>query len=275
MKEYICIKLTANPDLQEILMAITDNPAIEVYEETPDALLCYLPKNLWTQELKNELETNLEPFSIIAEISEIPYTNWNKEWERNFNPIQVNDFVGIRADFHLELNNVRYDLVINPVMAFGTGHHETTYQMIEMMEDIPFKNKTVLDYGCGTGVLGILASKMGASSIEGNDITEESIINTKINCEINAVSNFKVFMGELDLFSGKLYDIILANINRNVLLESAGQLYNLLKPGGCLLISGYLPEDKDIIEKNFSQAGFYKHSFSQKGNWLCHKWFKQ
>ncbi len=275
MNEYICIKILAEPEMQEIIIATVDDPSIEVYEETEEALLCFLPKESWTVKLQQHFENTLGDFNLSFEISEIPYTNWNETWESNFHPIEVGDFVGIRADFHPAFENVTFDLVINPKMAFGTGHHETTFQMIEMMRDIDFNDKQVLDYGCGTGILGILASKLGAKHVLGNDITEESIINTTENCKINGVKNFEVKLGTLDIFKGNVFDVILANINRNVLLDSASELYNMLNSDGFILLSGYMPEDLEIIESCFIKNGFCLIKHSVKGYWLCHKLAKQ
>lgn len=275
MKDYKCIKIICPPDVQELMLAAVDDDDFEVYEQTDEALLCYLPEEKLTDEKLKGIETLIHSFGWHYEISNIPYKNWNEAWEQNFEPIRVDDFVGVRAEFHKAFDNVRFDLVINPKMAFGTGHHETTYQMMEMMQTIDFKAKSVLDYGCGTGILGILAAKLSAAIIEGNDITEESIENTIENCSINKVDNFTVSLGKLDLYDGKVFDIILANINRNVLLESANALFQNMSHDGHLLTSGYMPEDQTLIEECYTEAGFRMESMTQKAYWLCHHWVKQ
>ena len=256
MKEYSCLKVLCSGDQQEIVMAVMNDEIIEVFEETPDSLLCYMQTDLLTKDKMDEIVQVLTDFNLEYELTAIPYVNWNETWESNFHPIQVHDFVGIRADFHPAFDNVRFDLIINPKMAFGTGHHETTFQMISMMQDIDFNNKKVLDYGCGTGILGIVASKLGAWQVSGNDITDESIINTIENCKINQVNNFKVVLGELEFFKNDNFDIILANINRNVLLDSAETLSHILSNNGILLLSGYMPEDQKVIEECFVNVGF-------------------
>lgn len=275
MKEYTCLKIFCPGDQQEIVMAVMNDEIIEVFEETPDSLLCYMQSDLLTKEKMLEITQVFADFSLKYELTTIPYINWNETWESNFHPIQVHDFVGIRADFHPAFENVRFDLIINPKMAFGTGHHETTFQMIDMMQGIDFNNKKVLDYGCGTGILGIVASKLGAAQVSGNDITDESILNTIENCKVNHVNNFKVELGELELFKNDNFDIILANINRNVLQDSAITLSHILRNNGILLLSGYMPEDQAIIEECFVNAGFKIINHTQKGYWLCHKLTKQ
>ncbi|MBL7830431.1 MAG: 50S ribosomal protein L11 methyltransferase [Saprospiraceae bacterium] len=275
MKDYVCIKIECTPDIQEILMAIIDDPVIEVYEETEDALLCFLPKHELTPAKLSEINEQVESFNLSTEITSIPYVNWNETWEKNFHPIKIEDFVGIRAEFHPKFNDVEFDLVINPKMSFGTGHHETTSQMISLMKNKEWYGQNVLDYGCGTGILGILASKLGAKSVKGNDITEESIINTIENCKLNDVSNFEAINGVLEMYEGQKFDSILANINRNVLLDSASQLYDLLQKGGHLYISGYMPEDKKLIEDTYTSVGFEILEQTQKGYWLCHRLIKQ
>lgn len=275
MKAYNCIKIFCPPDQQELLLASIDDADFEVYQETDDALLCYLPVEKLTQDKLDELHQELDSFGYKFEISEIPYQNWNEEWEHNFQPIEIEGFAGIRADFHPPFEDVKHDLIINPKMAFGTGHHETTYQMMEMMQHVNFTGKSVLDYGCGTGILGILASKLGASNIRGNDITEESVSNTIENCKINGVNNFDVLLGRIEAFKGEKFDIVLANINRNVLLDSAGTLFEMTEESGLLFTSGYMPEDDEMLTAAYKDAGYSLLKQSQRGYWLCHLWQKQ
>ena len=196
-------------------------------------------------------------------------------WESNFEPIQIDDFVAVRADFHPPTvdekgnQSVQFDLVINPKMAFGTGHHETTYMMMQLMRDINFEGKKVLDYGCGTGILAILASKLKAEYLEAVDIEAASFENTVENCKINEVQNVKAFEGTLEVIDASDFDIILANINRNVILDSLFSLKNKLNTEGVLLISGFLKEDETVMKEAVIKNGFKIINTIQRGNWLC------
>ncbi len=195
--------------------------------------------------------------------------NWNELWESNFQPVVVGDFCAVRADFHDPIKGVKWELVINPKMAFGTGHHETTWQCIAAIENLPLAGTKVLDYGCGTGILAILASKQGALEIEAVDIEEESYRNTVENCAANGVNNVTARLGTLSAVQGRAFDGILANINRHVILESLPALSNLLKPKGWLLISGILLTDEAIVTEAAEAAGFLKKDMKSRGNWLC------
>ena len=175
----------------------------------------------------------------------------------------------MRADFHPPQPGVKWELVINPKMAFGTGHHETTWQCIAAMEHLPLQGAKVLDYGCGTGILAILASKLGATELEAIDIEEESYHNTVENALANDVHNITARCGTLNDVQGRDFDGILANINRNVILDSLPRLKELLRPGGWLLVSGILAADETVIVEAAEQAGFLKNQQTQRGNWLC------
>ena len=200
----------------------------------------------------------------------IAYQNWNEIWETHFQPIRIDNFVAVRADFHAITEGVTFELVVNPKMAFGTGHHETTYMMLENMQNIDFHGKKVLDFGAGTGILGILASKMGAAAIEAVDIEEASYENMIENCHMNNVHNMLPIHGVLDDVISTDFDIILANINRNIIIDSLQDLKNRLgTEGRYLLISGFLKQDENVIFQAINYAGFQQMKVSQKGNWLC------
>ena len=154
-------------------------------------------------------------------------------------------------------------------MAFGTGHHETTYMVIETMRTLNFHNKLVFDYGCGTGILAILASKLGAQHIDAVDIEQASFENTIENSKINGVDNLKTYLGSLEVVKNTGYDIILANINRNVILASLSTLYNKLKPSGILIVSGFLGEDLELLKSQAIHAGFRIGNERHKNKWIC------
>ncbi len=208
----------------------------------------------------------LIPFSY--EVEKIEMRNWNAEWEKDFEPVIVDDFCAVRADFHASIENVHYEIIVTPQMSFGTGHHETTRAMITMMQKIDFANKKVLDFGCGTGVLAILASKMGANDILGVDIDDNAYINSVYNCSQNNVNNVKVLQGDLSI-TDEAYDIILANINRHVILDTLPSLSKKLSAGSALLLSGILYSDISLIEKALMNSTFKIVDSLQIMDWMC------
>lgn len=255
----------------EIIMAVLSDLPFDTFEETTTGVKAFMPENDWNESIEQQITALSEEFDFSFEKTFIPYQNWNVIWESNFQPIKVDDFVGLRADFHPPTEGVTFDLVINPKMAFGTGHHETTYMVMQLMRDVDFLEKKVLDYGCGTGILAILASKLGATDIEAVDIEEPSYENTIENCGINDVHNIKTFCGTLDVIPSSDFDIILANINRNVILYSLPDLKKRLNKGGILLISGFLKQDEQILLDATAKEGFQHIETKQRGNWLSMK----
>ena len=255
----------------EILIALLSELPFDTFEVGETVLKGYILEKDWTEDAAQQTAEITQGFGFTFEKTFIPYQNWNVIWESNFQPIRVDDFVGLRADFHPPTEGVVFDLVINPKMAFGTGHHETTYMMMQLMRDLDFKAKKVLDYGCGTGILAILAEKLGATDLEAVDIEEASYENTLENNGINDVHNVKAFCGTLDVIPSSDFDIILANINRNVILYSLSDLKSRLKTGGTMLISGFLKQDEHILLDATKKEGFQHIVTQQRGNWLCMK----
>ena len=259
----------------DVITALLSDLPFDTFEDTGHCLKAYISEEQLTQDIENQLVELSKTLDFQFEKTFIPYQNWNVLWESNFEPIRIDDFVAVRADFHpptVDENGnqtVLFDLVINPKMAFGTGHHETTYMMMQLMRDINFEGKKVLDYGCGTGILAILASKLRAEYIEAVDIEAASFENTIENCKINNVQNVKAFEGTLEVIEASDFDIILANINRNVILDSLFSLKNKLNTDGVLLISGFLKEDETVMQKAVLENGFKITNTIQRGNWLC------
>jgi ribosomal protein L11 methyltransferase len=269
MNNYIKVTIDKYDDG---LMALLSLLPFESFEETDESrMVCYIQESEYTTEHQQAIEVYLDMFSASYTKELILPKNWNAEWESNFNPVEVDDFCRIRADFHESVNDFDFELMINPKMAFGTGHHETTHMMIQSMRYLDFSDKKVFDYGCGTGVLAILASKLGANIIDAIDIENESYLNTIENCNINDVSNIHVACSEIGLLAGNIYDIILANINRQVLLTTSLDLAKMLNDNGILLISGILEQDKDKVLDNYLKAGFLLEKVNQRGKWLCIK----
>lgn len=269
--DYYQYSIITDPAKIEVLIALMSQLPFDTFEETETGFNAFLPESAAESGVDAELLILQEAHSFQFERTFVPGQNWNELWESNFHPVVIGDFCGIRADFHPSIENVAHELVINPKMAFGTGHHETTSSVIEIMQGISFEGKSVLDYGCGTGVLAILAGRLGATAIEAVDIEIESYRNTLENSQVNGVAWVNVVHGVLNDVKGKDFDIILANINRNVILDSLGPLYLLLKPGGFLVVSGFIKDDEPLMLEALKGQGLVVLETKQKNNWLAMK----
>ncbi len=264
-------------DEPEILTAFIGDFPFEMFMDAEGGLDAYAPESVDVQLLDNQLVELQKERKFTFKKNLHPSQNWNKLWESNFEPVVVEDWVGVRADFHDPIESVRHELVINPKMAFGTGHHETTWMCLNTMRDLDFVGKKVLDYGCGSGILAILASRLGASVIEAVDIEKESFENTIENAARNGVSNITAFHGKLDTIESTDFDIVLANINRNVILDSVFELAQMVKPGGWLIASGFLKEDESLVVDVAWRVAFMLTAIHEKTRkteagemtWLC------
>lgn len=253
----------------EILLAMLGNYPFEVFEEEPARLNAFLPGNIAPESLFEDLAALSITFPFSYLVENLPEENWNIQWESHFSPIEIHDFCYVRADFHPPVNGFKHELVITPRMAFGTGHHETTFMMMEAMETIDFKDKLVFDFGCGTGILAILAAKLGARKIVALDIEEPAVENSIDNARLNGVSaNIDVFGGDLNAVSLSNQDVILANINRNVILEELPTLKNQLRSSGLLLISGILFTDWELITNKADSLHLNLVNTKKKGDWM-------
>ncbi len=271
---YLLYRIAVEPRKAELLLAFLNELPFASFEETKEGLNAYIPDSEDIVTLEAELHSLQKQFSFTYEREAIAPRNWNAEWEANFQPVQVDNFCGIRADFHPPMKNVSYELVINPKMAFGTGHHETTWMMIKTMREQPFSGAKVLDYGCGTGILAILASKLGAAIIDAVDIEEEAFHNTMENAQINNVDNIQAIHGTLNNVLDSGYNVILANINRNVILDSLSALHQKLAKNGVLLISGILKQDVPVLLTFMEDYRFTLDARLERGNWVCLKLLK-
>ena len=262
------IKITfANlqPEQKEILIAQLADAGYEGFEEADNSLDAFINKRDFDKKLLNEISFKYQtPFTS----EKIAATNWNKIWESNFEPVIVEDYVAVRADFHKPITNTKFEIVITPKMSFGTGHHATTYMMIELMKEIDFINKSVLDFGTGTGILAILAEKSGAKEVNAIDNDDWSIENAKENFQKNAC--MKILLKKAsDASSGKKFDIILANINKNVIIENFDKLKNELKRDGTLLLSGLLETDRDDIVTKAKELSLSEKKSLTRNNWIA------
>ena len=256
----------------EILIAELGNAGFESFVESKDGVTAYIQKKEWNAGILDDIFVlNSEEFSIEYNQNEVAQTNWNSEWEKNFEAIQVDDLVSIRAPFH-EHPNLKYDIVIEPKMSFGTGHHETTHMMVQHLLKLDIENKKVLDMGCGTGILAIFAEMKGAKPIDAIDIDNWCYENSLENVTRNNCENISVYEGDASLLVAKKYDLIIANINRNILLMDMNVYANCLNENGVLLLSGFYEEDIPVIDAEVSKHGLKLETFIQRNNWVALKY---
>ncbi|MCK5814311.1 MAG: 50S ribosomal protein L11 methyltransferase [Flavobacteriaceae bacterium] len=270
---YISYNFTVSPKepASEILIAELGYAGFESFVDSENGFVGYIQKEEWNENILDAIFVlNNNEFKISYEIEEIAQVNWNKEWENNFNPIQVDGLVSIRAPFH-ENPNLEYDIVIEPKMSFGTGHHETTHMMIQHLNSLDLKGKKTLDMGCGTGILAIFAEMKGAQPIDAIDIDNWCYLNSIENIERNNCEHISVFEGEASLLKNKKYDVIIANINRNILLNDMAAYANCLNAKGTLLLSGFYKEDIPIIEKEISKYKLKVLSVIERNKWVSLK----
>ena len=272
--EYI-FTISPKEPATEILIAELGNIGFESFVDDETTLLAYIKKEDWSENCLDDIYIlNSTEFDIEYQQREIEQTNWNSEWEKNFSPIIVDDLVSIRAPFH-ENPNVKYDIVIEPKMSFGTGHHETTFMMIQHLLDLDLENKKVLDMGSGTGILAIFSELRGATTIEAIDIDNWCYVNSLENIEKNNCKHIAVFEGDVDLLQNKTYDVIIANINRNILLHQMESYAKCLPKDGTLLLSGFYEDDIEIINQEANKQQFNLISKIRKNNWVSLKYSKE
>jgi ribosomal protein L11 methyltransferase len=266
---YHSFSFETDPASAELLLAHLSLFPFESFEETDSGITGYIREEEISGDLRIALRDEFS--SLYRQLKEevIENKNWNEEWESNFNPIQVGSFCGVRATFHEPNLEVRYDLIIDPKMAFGTGHHATTWMMMDRMKNLDFEGNSVLDFGAGTAILSILAEKMGAVEIDAVEIELPAVLNARQNLQLNACQTVHVISGDIDAIPKKKYDIILANINRKVLLESLSSMRQILKESGVVLLSGILEADFDMMATAIGEQGFSIPEVQQKGEWLC------
>jgi ribosomal protein L11 methyltransferase len=266
---HIAITLTCTSELKDILVAVLSEKGFEGFEEQGNVLVAYIPENDFNEEDINVLTADL---GVTYTQERIEQTNWNAVWESNFEPVLVDSFCGIRAAFHAPfVPSPQHEILITPKMSFGTGHHATTSSVIKLMEGIDFTGKTVFDFGTGTGILAILAAKMGATVIDAIDIDSWSVENTQENIVVNNAAPVKVWQADTLSNITNTYNVVLANINRNILLEFMGDIRRLLDAGGILILSGILKEDETVILEAAGKHGLQREAQLEKDNWLAIK----
>lgn len=269
MHNYLEFNFKINPlqPWNEILMAELIEIGFDSFTEEHDGILAYVQKGLFNEEdLKNVWLLNSDEVEITYEFKEMPNINWNEEWEKNFQPINVADKVYIRADFH-EPSETMHEIVITPKMSFGTGHHPTTHLMIQQMLEMDFEGKTVLDMGCGTSVLAIFAKQKDAERVVAIDIDEWSVTNSIENAEKNGVE-LEISQGTAENLGAEKFDIILANINRNILISDIPTYVSVLNEGGQLLLSGLCFFDVDDILEVCTEQNLKLTNKQQREEWI-------
>ncbi|MDA8970176.1 50S ribosomal protein L11 methyltransferase [Flavobacteriaceae bacterium] len=272
---YIAYHFNVSPKepATEMLIAQLGYVGFESFVEQDHGVTAYIQKQEWNSKILDDvflLHSN--EFNITFEHNEIVQTNWNEEWEKNFNPIQVDDLVSIRAPFHAN-PLLQFDIVIEPKMSFGTGHHETTHMMVQHLLALDLDTKKVLDMGCGTGILAIFAEMKGAKPIDAIDIDRWCYENSLENIQRNNCNHITVYEGDASVLKEK-YDVIIANINRNILLSDMKTYTDCLNENGVLLLSGFYKEDIVIIEDEVTKHGVTFETMIQRNNWVALKYVK-
>jgi len=255
----------------EILIAELGSVGFESFTENENGVTAYIQKKDWHGDILEDIQLlQSEEVKIGYKMEEIEQVNWNSEWEKNFEAIQVDDLVSIRAPFH-DNPNLKYDIVIEPKMSFGTGHHETTHLMIQHLTDLDLEKKTVLDMGCGTGILAIFAEMKGAKKLDAIDIDDWCYKNSLENVERNHCKNISVYKGDASLLENKRYDVIIANINRNILMQDIPVYVKNLNKNGILLLSGFYVKDIPIINKVAIKNKLQLEKQLERNSWVALK----
>lgn len=269
MQNYILCAIHCDADQSEILMAEMAELNFEGFIETDEGFEAYLPVSDFDEKALLELLANYGLGEQDIQIKEVAQENWNAAWESSFEPVCIGKELRVRAPFHAPDPSYALELLIQPKTSFGTGHHETTYTIMELMLKTDMKGKSVFDYGSGTGILAILASKLGAEPIFANDIDDWAAENIYENTTLNACDAFEFVQGDLSVAAGKSFDLILANINKNILLASFEDLRPLLKSDGTLFISGFYESDLPDLLQKAQSCGFTFTDQTSRNQWCA------
>ena len=256
----------------EILVAELGELPFESFIDSDSGIVAYIQKQFWTENILDDLHIlGSAEFQVSYTIEEIDQVNWNEEWEKNFEAIEVDGICHVRAPFHPK-TEAKLDIVIEPKMSFGTGHHETTHMMIQHLLETDVTGKKTLDMGCGTAILAILAEMKGAQLIDAIDIDNWCYLNSIENAERNNCTQISVYEGDADLLKGKKYDLIIANINRNILLNDMQTYVDCLNNDGILLLSGFYTEDIPFIDASCTEKGLTYVKKFERNNWVSLKY---
>lgn len=256
--------------VSDVLMAGMADMGFDTFMGNEAGFEAFIPENLYDRET---LETLLREISgeneIRFTVETIAARNWNEVWEKNyFRPLVINDQVVVRAPFHTDYPVCRYEIVIEPKMAFGTGNHETTSLMMETILNMDLRGKSLLDMGCGTGILAILAAMLGAEPVTAIDIDEWSYAATIENSRLNQVPEIRVFQGDARLLGNETFDVVLANIQKNIIVADLSTYAGVLNPGGQMLLSGFYRNDLADIRQEADKNGLTLDAFQERNNWV-------
>lgn len=271
--KYIEVRCICKPHSEmasDVLVGFLSDIGFESFVETNDGLLAYISENDFSQSnLDNVLQNFIPDVEIDFEINQMPDKNWNEEWEKHyFKPIVIDDKCIIHSSFHEIEKEYEYNIVIDPKMAFGTGHHQTTVLMMRNILDLDLQDKTVLDMGCGTAVLAILSEMRGAKRITAIDIDEWAYNNARENLSLNNMSRITALQGDAKLLGKETYDVILANINRNILLQDIPTYAKVLNNKGILMMSGFYEKDLPVITEKCNKNGLEHLHYIEKDGWV-------
>ena len=269
---YSRLKVICDPEYSEILMAEIAEVGFDTFMENEKGFEAYAEQNQFDKQgLKKIQDKYTQVTPVLFYQDRIEKKNWNEEWEKNYEPIIVEEKCMIRAGFHKPAKLYPYEIIITPKMSIGTGNHQTTYLMMKnQMEKIEHLNNTVMDAGCGTAILSIMASKLGAKNVEAFDIDEWSVINGQENIEVNQCNNITIKQGKIsDLTFADNFDIILANINKSILMQEVAQYAAYLNEGGHLLVSGFYENDIPDLLTEAHRYGLQKVSSDERENWAA------
>ena len=276
--KYFEITFTTTPcneTVNDVVSALAGEIGFESFVEWENGVQAYVQQSLFDEEALKEMVANfpLPDTQITYTIQEAKDKDWNEEWEKNFfQPIVIGDRCCIHSTFHKDTPQTEYEILINPQMAFGTGHHETTSSIINELLDAELEGKSVLDMGCGTSILAILASMRGANPVTAIDIDDWCVNNSRDNIELNGISNITVELGDANLLKGKdPFDVIIANINRNILLADMAQYAACMHAGSELYMSGFYVQDIPAIQEKAESLGMEFIHHREKNNWAAVK----
>lgn len=268
---YTRLAVSCSSEFTDILIAEIAEVGFDTFQENENGFEAYAENESFSMGALQEIKSRYEEVTaLVFQFEKIAKKNWNEEWEKNYEPIDVEGKCLIRAHFHKPQKPYPFEIIITPKMSFGTGHHQTTYLMIKNQMSIDHNKKRVMDAGCGTAILSVMASKLGATEVEAFDIDEWSVVNGEENKELNNTKNIHIQQGKISevALSGK-FDIILANINKNVLLAEIRTYANYLAPNGKLLLSGFYTRDIEDLKAEASKYRLVELSRDERETWAC------
>lgn len=272
MEPFLVVHIEVEPLVEgrDILLAFLSESKFDSFEETEKGIRAYILEKDWNSDLIEDLpvvKNNILKATYTTE--KLDTINWNEEWERHYEPIEIGRDIYIRAPFHPAKENATHELIIEPKMSFGTGHHQTTRLMSKLVLELDLKNKTVLDMGTGTGILAILSEMLGAKSVVAIDNFEWAVENTQENAHRNNCTHIEALHGDADSLNGLHFDVILANINRNVLLEDMQVYVKALNSGGILALSGFFEQDRPFLDEEATALGLRGLKVLNEGQWAA------